>query len=787
MKLKSLFLPAFILFFVSQSFAQSITINGFVSDSTSGERLIGAIIFDNISKEGTTTNNYGYYSLTIKSDKADLIINYLGYRGKQILVTGNGAHTLQIDISRSGMLKEVTIKSNRNQIQRESQMSSINIPIEQIKKIPALMGETDVLKVLQLLPGVSKGSEGGSGIYVRGGSPDQNLILLDGVPVYNVNHLFGFFSVFNGDAINNVQLIKGGFPARYGGRLSSVIDISMKDGNKNKIHGDGGIGLISSRLTLEGPIKNEKTTFLISARRTYLDLFMRPISYALTSGQGSTGYYFYDLNAKINHKFSDKDRLFLSSYIGKDNFGLTTSDAFNTSTSKVKAYIKWGNITTALRWNHLLSSKMFVNTTATFSQYKFAVGASNSQTNGTTTQNFNFDYTSGIQDVGLKTDFDYSPISKHHIKWGSNWTYHTFTPGINAIQSSNNGSVTTDTSFGSSKIYAHEAYLYAEDDWEITTRIKANVGLHASAFDVKNTFYKSLQPRISTRYLINEKTSIKASYSEMTQYMHLLSNTGIGLPTDLWVPATPSVKPQQSSQVALGIAHTYKNDFELSFETYYKSMWNVIEYQNGASFFGTAADWQNLVTKGKGNSYGGEFMVQKKYGRLTGWIGYTLSWSNRQFADKNNGVQYPYKYDQRHNIAIVASYELKKNIDVSGTWVYSSGTSLSLPTERYMALQQSFPNLASWSRGTSSVTSVENFQQINNFKMPSYHRLDVGINFHKHKSWGEKVYNISIYNAYNHLNAFFIYQGTDSVTGANQLKKLVLFPIIPSFSINFKF
>ncbi len=787
MKLKSNLLLIVAVSFSFFANAQTITINGFVNDSASGERLIGAIIFDNISKEGTATNNFGYFSLTLKNDKAELIVSYLGYRSKVVDVAGFGAHLITIDITRSGMLKEVSVKANRNPIQQQSQMSSINIPIEQIKKVPALMGETDVLKVLQLLPGVAKGSEGSSGIYVRGGSPDQNLILLDGVPVYNVSHLFGFFSVFNGDAISNVQLIKGGFPARYGGRLSSVIDITMKDGNKNKIHGDGGIGLISSRLTLEGPIKNSNTTFLVSARRTYLDLFMRPLTSIISGGQGSTGYYFYDLNAKINHKFSDKDRIFLSSYLGKDNFGVTTKDAFGSSSSNTSAYLKWGNITTALRWNHILSSKMFVNTTATFSQYKFDVGANSTTTTASNTNNFVFDYTSGIQDLGFKTDFDYSPISKHHIKWGSNYIYHTFTPGVNALQSSTNGSVQADTSYGSNKIYANEGYIYVEDDWEMTSRIKANIGLHASGFDVQNTFYKSLQPRLSARYLVDDKTSVKVAYSEMTQYMHLLSNTGIGLPTDLWVPATAQVKPQQSSQVALGIARTVKEDYEVSFETYYKSMWNVIEYQNGASFFGTATDWQNLITAGKGNSYGGEFLVQKKYGRLTGWVGYTLSWSNRQFADINNGAVFPYKYDQRHNIAVVASYELKKDIDISSTWVYSTGNALSLPTENYMSLQQAFPGMPAWSSATQTLTSVSSFQQVNNFRMPAYHRLDLGINFHKHKHWGEIIYNISIYNAYNHLNAFFIYEGTDATTGAPQLKKLVLFPILPAFSVNFKF
>ena len=780
-----------ISFFSNKLFAQTsantITVSGFVSDSASGERLIGVVVYDNLSKEGTTTNNYGYFSLTVKGDKMNLMISYVGYRPMYKGFEGSGPHTEEFNLSHSFQLSELQINANKSSAHVQSQMSTITVPMEMIKKVPALLGETDVLKVLQLMPGVSRGSEGNSGIYVRGGSPDQNLILLDGVPVYNVNHLFGFFSVFNGDAINNVQLIKGGFPARYGGRLSSVIDIQMKEGNKKKLHVDAGIGLISSHATVEGPIVNEKTTFLISARRTYFDLFMRPISSIMTQGQSSLGYYFYDLNAKVNHTFSKKDRLYLSAYMGKDKFGLSTSDAFNTNSSKTSAYLHWGNITTALRWNHILGPKMFVNTTATFSQYKFSVGATNTNTTSSNTNVFSFDYSSGIKDNGLKTDFDYSPNANHHIKWGANYVYHTYTPGTNTMQNSSNGSVVADTSFGSSSIYAHEGYLYAEDDWEIGSRVRANIGLHASGFDVKNTLYKSLQPRISARYLLNDKSSIKASYSQMTQYMHLLSNNGIGLPTDLWVPATALVKPQQSTQYAAGYFYSPNAQYECSIEAYYKQMYNVVEYQNGASFFATSADWQSLVTAGKGHSYGTELLIQKKYGKLTGWVGYTLSWSFRQFAEKNNGAQYPYKYDQRHNIAVVASYALRKNLDCSATWVFSSGTALSLPTENYLTLQSGFPNMPAYSRQTSGLTTIESFQQVNNFRMPAYHRLDVGINYHKTKRWGELVYNVSVYNAYNRLNAFFIYMGQNATTGENQLKKVVLFPIIPAFGVNFKF
>ncbi|MFM2048692.1 MAG: hypothetical protein RI955_1240 [Bacteroidota bacterium] len=766
-----------------------ITINGYVTDSISGEKLIGATIYDIDNKEGTVTNNFGFFTLTMKSNAANLIISYVGYKSITEKITGIGAHSVNFGLPISNALKTVVVNGNKNPIQQQTQMSTIYIPIEQIKKIPALFGETDILKVIQLLPGVSKGNEGSSGIYVRGGSPDQNLILLDGVPVYNVNHLFGFFSVFNGDAINSVQLVKGGFPARYGGRLSSVIDINLKEGNKNKIHGEGGIGIIASRLTIEGPIKNKNTTFILSGRRTYVDLLTRPLSYLVSNGKASIGYYFYDFNAKINHKFSEKDRLFFSSYLGKDVFSGKSTDEYLDNKSELKFYLKWGNITSALRWNHLLSPKMFVNTTATYSRYKFLIGAAEkSSSGGTNNSSFGYDYFSGINDIGLKSDFDYSPNSKHQIKFGANWVYHTFTPGINAFKATD-ASFNIDTTFGGNKKYTHEAYTYMEDDFTLNDKIKINGGLHLSGFLVQNKNYQSLQPRISGRYLINRLSSLKLSYCEMTQYIHLLSNAGIGLPTDLWLPVTKNVKPQSSKQVAIGYAHTLKNDYEVSVEGYYKAMKNLIEYKNGANFFTNAIDWESQVTTGTGTSYGTEFLIQKKYGKLTGWVGYTLSWSWRNFPNKNNGVKYPYKYDRRHDIGIVASYQISKKIDVSGTWILATGNALSLPNQRYADLVSLYPNAANYPnvQKNSSFNTIESFDKLNNYRMPVYHRMDAGINFHKQKKWGELVYNISVYNLYNRLNAFFIYQQTNYQTNTTELKKLVLFPIIPSFCVNFKF
>ena len=443
-------------------------------------------------------------------------------------------------------------------------MSSISVPIDQIKSLPAFLGEVDVMKVLQLLPGVQSGSEGSSGLYVRGGGPDQNLILLDGVPVYNASHLFGFFSVFNSDAINNVQLIKGGFPARYGGRLSSVIDISMKEGNMKEFHGEGSIGLIASKLTLEGPIAKEKTSFIVSARRTYIDLIARPLIKASTDGDETVGYYFYDVNAKINHKFSDKDRLYLSAYLGDDKGYSFYKDEYDRTKYEEEVALRWGNITSALRWNHVYNPKLFSNLTLTYSRYRFNTLAEEKEetinSNGDkSSYYFKWLYQSGINDLAAKIDFDFIPAPNHYIRFGANAIYHTFSPGALNVKED----VVIDTTLGASKTYALEYAAYVEDDFDITRWLKVNAGLHFSAFQVNDQWYTSLQPRLATRFLLTDELSLKASYVKMTQYIHLLTNSGIGLPTDLWVPATEKIKPQQAHQVALGLARNFKRKYEI--------------------------------------------------------------------------------------------------------------------------------------------------------------------------------------------------------------------------------
>ncbi|MEN8928035.1 MAG: TonB-dependent receptor [Flavobacteriales bacterium] len=778
-------------FLVVPSISQVATLSGFISDKASGEKLIGATIIEVESKKGTSANLYGFYSLTIPQGEVTVRFSYVGYKTvvKKIKLDSN--YKLNIELESSATLKEFEVVASQSEkIQEKTQMSSVDISMEKVKSLPVFLGEQDIMKTIQLLPGVQSGSEGSSGLYVRGGGPDQNLILLDGVPVYNASHLFGFFSVFNADAINSVQLIKGGFPARYGGRLSSVIDIRMKEGNQKEFHGEGSIGLISSKLSLEGPIIKDKTSFIISARRTYIDFLARPLLESAADGEATGGYYFYDVNAKVNHKFSETSRLYLSAYFGDDKFSASTSDSYlENGVEDVydsENSLKWGNVITALRWNKIINDKLFSNTTLRYSRYRFNVGFSEKTTtkdnSGTETSEFKFDYFSGIEDWAGNIDFDYVPNPNHYIKFGIGDTYHTFRPGVNQFEI-NEDNTNLDTTFGSQNQFAHEANAYIEDDFKIGELFKFNVGLHASAFIVNKKTYFSLQPRFSGRYLLDETMSIKASYARMAQFLHLLTNTSIGLPTDLWVPATDRIAPQTSDQIAIGVAKTLKKEYEVSVEGYYKWMDNLIEYKDGASFFGSNKDWQDKVESGKGWSYGGEFLIEKKLGRTTGWIGYTLSWTNRQFEEINFGEVFPYKYDRRHDIGLAVTHKFDtykdskgrdKWIDVGLVFVYGTGNATTLGLERYRSFPSGF--------GGEEVVHIDGR---NNYRMPNYHRLDVGVNIHKKKKRGEQTWSFGLYNAYSRQNPFFLYFGFEN--NQRVLKQISLFPILPSFSYNFKF
>jgi outer membrane cobalamin receptor len=764
------------------------TISGYVREAVSGESLIGVNIYLTDHKIGTVTNTYGFYSLTLPSaDSVGLVISYIGFNTEIIKVSLDKNVELNINLKPNIILKEVTITADRRERQSESiKMSTVTLQPAQIKNVPSLLGEKDVLKVLQLMPGVQKGSEGSSGLYVRGGGPDQNLIILDDAIVYNASHLFGFFSLFNGDALKSVELTKGGFPARYGGRLSSVLDMNMKEGNKQEWHGEGGIGLISSRLTVEGPLIKGKSSIILSGRRTFVDLLTRPF----LKGE-IPSYYFYDFNAKINYDFGRKDKLYLSGYFGQDKYSLkTTNDQYRENTG-----FNWGNSTGTLRWNHLFTNKLFSNTSLIFSKYSF--GIQDKYYQFIDKKNYYAEYYSGIKDYSVKFDIDYIPSPRHWAKAGVISIDHRFNPHAFVEEDLINNNKVRDIKY----INGIESGVYIEDTWQPFQALKINGGMRFSHFIATKNQYHNFEPRLSAAWRFENNYALKASYATMNQYIHLLSNTGLGLPTDLWVPTTDRVKPQQSKQIALGLVKDLpRHDLSLSLEGYYKKMNNVIEYKEGATFIilddpksAAEKNWEDNVTAGKAWSYGVELLLQKKTGRLTGWIGYTLSWTQMQFDSINFGKKFYARYDRRHDISIVANYKLSDHISLSGTWVYGTGNAITLSNSSYWVSTDQ-PALGSGmlnynTQGFSGNTVAYDFGQKNNFRMAPYHRLDLGIQFHKTKKWGERIWEISVYNVYNRMNPFYYYS-TSVVTPTSSvgvLRQVSLFPVIPSFSYSLKF
>jgi len=790
--------------------SQKFTLSGYVHDAATGEKLIGANVFSKSDLNGTITNAYGFYSFSLPAGEYELYFSYVGYETKILKV--NLIKDLQevIELQPAIKLEEVVVTSEAwNKSVESTQMSSITINVQDIKSMPALLGEVDVIKFIQLLPGVQSGTEGAGGLYVRGGGPDQNLILLDGTPVYNASHLFGFFSVFNVDAINNIELIKGGFPARYGGRLSSVLDISLKEGNMKEFKGTGSLGLISSKLTLEGPIVKDKTSFIVSARRTYLDFLIQPFLRSLggQDASSSQGYFFYDLNAKINHKFSNKDRLYLSVYSGSDKF-YRKQDPYtylydgNYFSEESKADLGWGNVTSALRWNHQYNSKLFSNYTLTYSRYNFKVQNYMEEIAETDSGTFNqinsLKFLSGIEDFTAKVDFDYIPDPNHYIRFGLGNTYHTFKPGATALKVNDAELEDVDTIIGEDFIPANEISAYIEDDYKISANLKANIGLHYSGFIVNSKYYNSLQPRLAFRYLLSESLSLKTSYSFMQQYIHLLTNNNIGLPTDLWVPATDKILPQKSHQLAIGVSKSFNESYKLSVEGYYKTMQNLIEFKDGASFLGADTKWEDKVEAGKGWSYGAEVLFEKKLGKLTGWVGYTFSRTERQFPNINEGEIFPYKYDRRHDVSVVVSFPLNESWDFSASWVYGTGTAHTLPTERYFGNSNSYYGGSMFFGGGYSdfyfnpgqsgdfSGELEHIDSRNSIRAADYHRLDISFQKTRERKWGEATWALGVYNTYNRKNPFYYYIGRDS-RGNRALQRVSLFPFIPSATYSFKF
>ncbi len=760
-------------------------LNGYIRDSLSGETIIGATIGVNGQSKAVTSNQYGFYSITLERGTYSISVSHVSYLGKSFTVTLDSNLSVNAELmSRSDAIAEVVVYSKRRDGNiRNAQMGKVDLTMNQIKNIPAFMGEIDLLKALQLLPGVRNAGEGNSGFYVRGGGPDQNLIILDDAVVYNPGHLFGFFSVFNSDAIKNVSLIKGGMPAQYGGRLSSVVDIVMKDGNNQKLQVDGGIGLVASRFSIQGPLKKNKASFIVSARRTYIDAVIKPFIKKSSSFYGS-GYYFYDLNAKVNYRFSEKDRLYLSGYFGRDVFD------FVNGKRSFKTNIPWGNSTATLRWNHVFNRRLFANTTLVYNDYKFNFSASQ--------ENFEIGLSSGIKDGTLKTDFDYYPLPNHKLKFGGMLTYHKFIPNV---ASGRQDSVIFRPNNESNK-YATEAALYIQDDWELGEKWKINYGLRYTSFTQVGPYtryvrdadgnktdstvygdlkpvktYGGLEPRVTIRYALDATTSLKAAVSRNYQYIHLVSNSGNSLPTDLWVPSTYLVRPQISWQYAAGIFRNFAdNQFETSIEVYYKDMKNQLDYKEG--YTPSLKDPEEEFVFGNGWSYGAEFLVSKQRGQFTGWVGYTLSWTWRKFSQLNDGDKFPTRYDRRHDLSVVANYETSRKWKFGAVFVYGTGNAITLPERFYFI---------------NGVLTQE-YSRLNQYRMRAYHRLDLSATYtpvpkKKRKVQGYWVF--SVYNAYSRLNPYFIYFDQEGSAANGDLKveakQVSLFPVIPAVTWNFKF
>ncbi len=800
------------LLFYGLSSGQNITVSGHLYESGSWESLPGGLIYEPVSQKSTTTNTYGFYTITLPYRSGIfLVFSSFGFANDTLWI--NRPEDIEYDarLSKIIMLDAVNITAEKTNTE-QAKMSFIKLSTKEIQNVPMLFGEKDVFKTLLLLPGVQSASEGTSGIYVRGGGPDQNLIILDEATIYNASHLLGFFSIFNGDAIKSVELVKGGFPARYGGRLSSVIDINMKDGNKESYHCEGGVGLISSNVMVEGPIIKKKASFMLSGRTTYLDLFLVPIMKIATQGM-ATGYYFFDLNGKLNFDLGKKDKLYFSTYFGRDKFHLSETDNYGGMRvyDKYKMGLFWQNATATARWNHLFTNKIFSNLSFVFNDYKMNTYLNYkyfSGINNPDNESFSSDFSSGIRDYTLKYDVTYRPNATHHLLAGAAVVYHVARPNAATMKAD------TLTMRSVEKAKGLEYALYVEDEINIRNRFRINPGIRLVAFSVPKKTWFSPEPRLSMSYNILSNLALKASYAMMSQNMILLSTSTIGLPTDLWVPVTETIRPQRSQQVAFGIHYDLKNPrLSFSLEGYYKWMNHILAYKEGSSFFTNMIQnildeeppgafqsrWTDNVTSGRGWSYGVEFLVRKEVGKFTGWVGYTLSWTKQQFEELNFGEPFFARYDRRHDVSLVLMYSPASWVNLSLSWVFATGNAVTLPTSLYPS--QNLDNYLEnyLSPEDNSVTQymgyVENYGKKNDFRMKPFHHLDVGVQFikpHKRNN-GKSIFEISIYNLYNHHNPFFYFTTQDYIYTengpeiVNKIKQVSIFPIIPTFTYHFKF
>ena len=804
-KARAVFLLALLI--TTPALAQrKVTISGHITDNASGETLIGAGILERESGVGAVTNNFGYYTLTLPAGDYDFHYSYVGYSESVLHINMRRDTVVNVALLAGETLSSSHIVARKDAGIQSTYLGAIDIPAAQIKNTPVLFGEADVLKVLQMMPGVQGGNEGFSGIYVRGGGPDENLIMLDGVPIYNVDHMLGIFSVFQPEAVKKVTLYKGSFPARYGGRVSSIVDIRTNDGNMKENHGTVSIGLISDKLHLEGPIIKDKLAYSVSARGMHTLLYAPVIKLALNDAYGN--YYFYDLNGKLTWRLSDRDRFYFGAYHGRDHFVYWEDDeSEGTSTiGKETSHYKykdrtdvgvfWGNTVGSARWNHVFNSKLFANTTVSFNRYRMVMNAGSAETeivDGVkSTNRYHLNYHSGIRDFGIRTDMDYTPSPRHLVKFGSEYIWHTFIPErMSAVDKEvTGGEVQVDTTFhfaDPKKRYGgHELSFYAEDDFNIGEHLTVNPGVHLSMFNTEGRTYWSLQPRVSAKYSTGRGLSFKAGYARMAQYVHLLSSAQISLPVDLWVPITKDIHPVTSDQYSIGTYYDGVKGWEFSVEGYLKNMRNILEYKDGTLMLGTSDGWENRVEMGEGTARGIEFLIQKTAGNTTGWLAYTLAKSDRIFPDGsiNNGERFPYKYDRRHSIDLSVDHRFNEKWGIDATWSFATGGTTTVPV-RQVAVMTPY----------GYITDAQYVDHRNNFRIPPSHRLNIGCSLHNERRWGESVWNFSVYNAYNRMNPNFVFTdyGPDYDKNGNymgtslKMKKITVLPLLPSVSWTLNF
>ncbi len=738
--MKNIFLIICICLFINTLNAQSFTVSGYVKDTLSGETLIGATVYDLNTGKGTAVNEFGFYNLILEKGEVALQVSYVGYitKNKRFVLNQNTTLDVALDLK---SLDEIVV-TDKNIIAIPKERIGVNsLTIKQIENLPTLLGETDVLKALTMMPGISGGTEGTAGVVVRGGSPDQNLLLLDGATVYNNAHLFGFLSVFNPGAIKNVTLTKGGFPAEYGGRLSSVIDVSMKDGDMQKKHTEFSLGTISSWILTEGPIKKDTSSYMFSARTSWLGAFFLPlwINYKTSTEGEYYNYWMYDLNGKLNFKLSDKGRLYFSGFHGNDAFTTRTKEtdyrySYNT---------KWGNTQGNIRYTHIFQPKFFGNFTYHFNQYKYDIATEAFENSDSTNKPIvSLTNKSQIIDHTIKGRFDWLPNEKHHVRFGVEAKALYFKPNYitQTIED-------VKTEGRNKPINATSAAVFMQDDYQIHEFLNLNVGLRYARYFTQGKAYNFFEPRLKLTFT-QEKQAWQINYTQMNQALHLLTNNGGGLPTDLWVPATALTPPQNAQQFGVGYSRNFmKNQLEFTTEAYYKSFTNLIDYQNASiSSFSTNDNWEDVIERdGIGEAYGLEFFLQKKQGKWNGWAGYTLSWNNRQFKNINDGEWFPYRYDRRHDFELTLNYQLNEDWRLATNFVYSTGIAVTLPE----ALQTPF------FEGGRELTYI--VTKRNNQRFPAYHRLDLSATKQfVTKRGNDAEFSFGMYNSYGKRNPFYM-------------------------------